>query len=163
MAKPRNKKYVQKYQGTKVHPLLAFSEDDVKLEHNHAIKALVRLSRNVGSLGDWCDLTCRLLVGREIAVKFFKEDAVAEFIHNTISQVITVYSDLQSLTSETWSITNVEISQLNDAIDYIMEMQTKITRRQYLAIFKEVSVKKVDDSLLEVQSWADFKLMHKIT
>lgn len=154
-AKTRNKPYKQKIQNP--NPLSPYMTQ-VELTGLKRIGqlALLKLMQGQGSQQDWCDLVCRLIVGRQVVMTHFNEVEVAGYLHHSIARLVQIYNFEASKPPGTWELPMIDAGRIKEALENIDDILPQITRREYGIIYNPISRIMINTLVNEDCSWDEY-------
>lgn len=152
----RNKKYRPGFKNP--NPL----SPNLTLKERNGLKqlgevALAHLAISKGTLRHWSDLACRLLVGRTLAIKFFKEDEIGERIHNSIARLVQIYHFEYTKPDGTWELPDMDLTFVSECLEMIDVMLEQITRREYGEVYIPISKMQINILAEDDVTWEEFK------
>jgi hypothetical protein len=162
MAAKRNKKYQPR--GENPNPLNPFL---TQVE----LVGLKRLGQNAignfimgtGTQRHWCDLACRLIVGRKLVMSYFNEHEVAAQIHNNIARLIQLYDVEGKKPNGTWSLTEFDIDCIKANLDVIDDILPQVTRKEYGNIYGPIAKIQINELVSENCTWEEYQEMNAVT
>lgn len=155
MATKRNKQYRPRTQNPNpLSPHLTKVEIDGLKQLG--ILALAHMAENLGTQRHWCDLACRLMVGRAIVMKYFKEQEVGERIHNSIARLVQIYGFECDKPNGTWNLPELDFEFVKECLETIDEMLPMITRKEYSAVYVPIAGLQINALVKENCTWAEY-------
>ena len=155
-SKPRNKKYVPKYQD-KIPVLFKFTEKELEELRIMTQGAIFALTSGRGNMEAWRDILWRLAVGREMAIKYFKEDEACSMFHEAIRHAIRIYQAHEGKPNEAWVISAEDAQRFQEACDLADTMIPQLTRREYTQAYEPLSNMPISVFATQDVSWEEYK------
>ncbi len=154
-ANKRNKKYQPK--GENPNPLspylTAIELVGLKRLGNTAI---LQMMQGKGTERHWCDLACRLIVGRKLIMTYFKEQDVAAQVHDNIARLIQIYNFEGTKRSGTWELPMIDVDRIRTSLEMIDDFLPQITRKEYGVVYMPISRIPINTLIDEDCSWEEY-------
>ena len=155
-SKARNKKYVPKYEN-KLPTVFKLTQTELNELKNKTQGMLASLRAGHGDLYAWRDIVWRLVVGREIAIKYFHEEEACELFHEAVRHAIRVYRAHEGGSTEGWAISADDARIFHDACELSDSMIPQLTRREYTQASDRFANMPLVVLAKQDISWADYK------
>jgi hypothetical protein len=154
-SKTRNKPYKQKIKNP--NPLSPYLTQ-VELAGLKRIGqlALRKMMEGKGSQQDWCDLVCRLIVGRQVVMTHFNEVEVAGYLHHSIARLVQIYNFEGAKQPGSWELPMMDAERIKEALDNVDDLLTQITRKEYVVIYEPVSRIMINKLVSEDCTWEEY-------
>jgi hypothetical protein len=154
--KPRNKKYTGKY-AEKIPMLFKLTQPELDELKTMTQGALFSLVSGTANMFAWRDILWRLVVGREMAIRYFKEEEACELFHEAIRRQIRIYQAHQNDLEGAWMITQEDAEAFSEACDLADTMIPQLTRREYTQVYEPLAKTPISTLANQDISWAEYK------
>lgn len=118
--------------------------------------SLLNLMQGNGSQSDWCNLACRLIVGRQVVMTHFNELDVAGYLHHSIARLVQIYNFEGSKPSGAWELPMIDAGRIKEALETIDDILPQITRREYRSIYDPISRILISELVKEDCTWDEY-------